>query len=382
MTRYAVRHATVYEYGGDVVHSHHLLHLQPREFAFQRCLEHSLTLDPQPSFSREDVDAFGNPIARLEYDRAHKRLAVTAEMHVEIFPRGVDSLDAAEPWDGLRSRLSYHAVPVAAADLEACRFRMRSTHVTLKQAFEDYAADCFTPGRPVAAACLALMRKIHREFKYVPGSTTNRTSIVEVLKGRRGVCQDFAHFMIGERADRNTILGALLALGGVALISLVGNVRGDVLYVLAALVASASSGYANVYLKRYAHFEPLTTLPPAMLIAGVTMTVFGIPFEHPDWHRATAPASLTALAYLAVCGSGIAFYMNHWLLQRIDSGIMGLSALMIPVLAVIVGAIFGHEHLGIRDLIGAFLVLIGVCLSLFRTTPSEVEITTEPHLAV
>jgi drug/metabolite transporter (DMT)-like permease len=192
----------------------------------------------------------------------------------------------------------------------------------------------------------------------------------------------FAHFMIGERADRNTILGALLALGGVALISLVGNVRGDVLYVLAALVASASSGYANVYLKRYAHFEPLTTLPPAMLIAGVTMTVFGIPFEHPDWHRATAPASLTALAYLAVCGSGIAFYMNHWLLQRIDSGIMGLSALMIPVLAVIVGAIFGHEHLGIRDLIGAFLVLIGVCLSLFRTTPSEVEITTEPHLAV
>ena len=191
----------------------------------------------------------------------------------------------------------------------------------------------------------------------------------------------FAHFMIGERADRNTILGALLALGGVALISLVGNVRGDVLYVVAALIAAASSGYANVYLKRYAHFEPLTTLPPAMLIAGVTMTAFGIPFEHPDWHRAVAPASLGALAYLAVCGSGIAFYLNHWLLQRIDSGIMGLSALMIPVLAVIVGAIFGHEQLGIRDLAGALLVLIGVCLSLLRTTPSTVDITSEPHLA-
>jgi transglutaminase-like putative cysteine protease len=90
--RYAVSHATVYEYGGDVVHSHHLLHLQPREFAFQRCLEHSLTFDPQPSFSRQDVDAFGNPIARLEYDRAHERLAVTAETHVEILPRGAASL--------------------------------------------------------------------------------------------------------------------------------------------------------------------------------------------------------------------------------------------------------------------------------------------------
>jgi transglutaminase-like putative cysteine protease len=197
MTRYAVRHATVYEYGGDVVHSHHLLHLQPREFAFQRCLEHSLTLDPQPSFSREDVDAFGNAIARLEYDRAHERLAVTAEMQVEVFPRAAELLDAAEPWDELRRRLAYRAIPISSADLEACRFRMRSSHVPLKLAFEDYAADCFTPGRPVAAAGEALMRKIHQEFKYLPGSTTNRTSIVDVLKSRRGVCQDFAHIMIG-----------------------------------------------------------------------------------------------------------------------------------------------------------------------------------------
>jgi drug/metabolite transporter (DMT)-like permease len=192
----------------------------------------------------------------------------------------------------------------------------------------------------------------------------------------------FAHFMVGERARWSTIAGAALALGGVALISLVGSVRGDIWYVLAAVVASASSGYANVYLKRYAHAEPLATLPPAMLLAGVTMTTLGIPFEHPDWHRAISPSSLAALAYLAICGSAIAFYLNHWLLQRIDSGLMGLSALMIPVLAVIVGAAFGHEVLGIRDLIGALLVLIGVCLSMARGTRTQIEVTTEPHLAV
>jgi len=66
----------------------------------------------------------------------------------------------------------------------------------LKQSFEDYARGCFEPGRSIAAAANELMHKIHREFKYVAGSTTNRTSIVEVLKNRRGVCQDFAHFMI------------------------------------------------------------------------------------------------------------------------------------------------------------------------------------------
>jgi transglutaminase-like putative cysteine protease len=196
MTRFAVRHATLYEYGGDVSHSHHLLHLKPREFAFQRCLKHSLVLDPEPSTICEDFDAFGNAIARLEYGRSHDRLTVVAEMDVEIFPRVVDSIDSAEPWDQLRARLSYHAVPMAPADLEACRFRMRSNHVLLKQAFEDYAKDCFSSGRSTAAASHALMRQIYRDFKYVSGSTTNRTSVVDVLKTRRGVCQDFAHLMI------------------------------------------------------------------------------------------------------------------------------------------------------------------------------------------
>jgi transglutaminase-like putative cysteine protease len=196
MTRYAVRHATVYEYGGDVSHSHHLVHLKPREYEFQRCLEHSLALDPEPSSICEDVDAFGNAIARLEYDRTHDRLAVVAKMDVEIFPRNAASLEAADPWDAVRHRLSYRAVPMPAADVEACRFRMQSSHVLLKQAFQDYAENCFTPGRSIAAACNELMRKIYREFKYVAGSTTNRTSIVDVLKNRRGVCQDFAHLMI------------------------------------------------------------------------------------------------------------------------------------------------------------------------------------------
>ncbi len=174
----------------------------------------------------------------------------------------------------------------------------------------------------------------------------------------------FAHVMVGERAGRNTIIGALLALGGVATISLVGDIRADFLYVLATLGASISSAYANVYLKRHANAEPFTTLPPAMLLAGIAMSAYGIVVERIDLHHALAPAPLAALAYLAVFGSAIAFYLNHWLLQRIDSGTMGLSALMIPVLAVIVGALFGHEVFGVRDIVGALLVIVGVWLSM------------------
>ena len=176
----------------------------------------------------------------------------------------------------------------------------------------------------------------------------------------------FAHRMVGERATRKTIAGAAIALGGVALISLSGGVRGDLAYVLAAIVAAASSAFATVYLKRFSHAEPLAVLPPAMLVAGIALTAAGLVFERPDWSLAIAPVPLAAVASLAVFGSAIAFYLNHWLLQRVDSGIIGLSALMIPVIAVIVGAMFGGEVLGPRDAIGAALVIGGISLSMLR----------------
>ena len=189
----------------------------------------------------------------------------------------------------------------------------------------------------------------------------------------------FARAMLGERADRNTLAGAVLALGGVCLISLVGDVRADLVYVLAALVASASTAYANVYLKRYAHSEPLVTLPPAMLAAGIAMTLWGATFERVDLHRAFEPATLGAVAYLAIFGTALAFSLNHWLLQRISSGSMGLSALLIPIVAVVVGALFGGEVFGVRDIVGAVLVLGGVSLALTRARPSVVVVTAEPQ---
>jgi len=221
-----------------------------------------------------------------------------------------------------------------------------------------------TPPLHLVAVLALTMFGINYALTYV-AETHLASGLVAVLFGTLPFFVfGFAHFMVGERATRATIAGAVLALCGVAVISAVGNVGGGLWYVVAALVASASSAYANVYLKRYSDAEPLATLPPAMLLAGVGLAAWGLIFEHVDIARALAPSSLAALFYLAVCGSAIAFYLNHWLLQRISSGVMGLSALMIPVIAVTVGILFGGETFGLRDLIGAALVIGGVTLSL------------------
>ncbi len=194
--RYRVRHQTSYQYGGDVAHSHQLLHLMPRDSATQSCRSRTIALTPEPSTRREDVDAFGNFVTRLEYDLPHDRLDVLAEVEVEVnAPRGAAAAESV-PWEEVRDALSYSGSPMSEAQLDACRFRMESSYVRIKQSFGDYGADCFPPGCPVLAGAESLMHKIHRDFSYAPGSTNISTSAVEAFTARRGVCQDFAHIML------------------------------------------------------------------------------------------------------------------------------------------------------------------------------------------
>ena len=169
---------------------------------------------------------------------------------------------------------------------------------------------------------------------------------------------------LGERVRAMTVVGALLALGGVAAISVGSDVHGSLPYVFAILGAAAISAYATVELKKFAASDPFLTLPPAMLIAGVTMTIAGAAFEHPDWRRGASPSSIGAILYLALLGSAVAFYLNHWLLQRLDTWVVGLSTLVIPVIAVAAGALLGGEAFGTKELGGAALVIVGMWLAL------------------
>ena len=193
---YRVRHETAYTYGSDVAHSHQLLHLVPRPAPYQQCLEHTIEIAPAAFRRREEIDAFGNPVTRVELEHPHRELRVTTDMEIEVHPR--PPIPAAETiaWDRLVARFAYTGRSPARADLEANRFRSESPYVRVKRMFTDYTEDCFPAGAPILVCAQALMTKLHTELKYAPGATTIATPVTEVLEIRRGVCQDFAHLMI------------------------------------------------------------------------------------------------------------------------------------------------------------------------------------------
>jgi len=192
---YRVKHETLYQYSAEVVHAHHLLHLVPRAMTHQVCSEQSVQISPEPTEKIDAVDAFGNPLQRLEFNRPHQQLSVTSEMNVEVRERPAAG-EQSEPWERVRNRLQYAGRPPGDDHIEALRYRVESPYVRIKQAFTEYGSDCFPAGRLLLEAAHALMMKLYREMKYTPGVTDISTPLLQVLKDKRGVCQDYAHLMI------------------------------------------------------------------------------------------------------------------------------------------------------------------------------------------
>ncbi|HEX9138931.1 MAG TPA: transglutaminase N-terminal domain-containing protein, partial [Steroidobacteraceae bacterium] len=158
--RYQVRHQTVYAYGSEVAHAHHLLHLAPRATETQSCEDFTLELLPQPGEIGTHVDAFGNQVTLLELDRPHDRLQVTARTLVQVLARERPDPAASRPWEQVAEGLAYAPRPIEAPWLEAARFRTQSPFVPIKSVIAKYAAPCFTAGAPLLSAAAALMQKI------------------------------------------------------------------------------------------------------------------------------------------------------------------------------------------------------------------------------
>lgn len=174
----------------------------------------------------------------------------------------------------------------------------------------------------------------------------------------------FSRLMLGEKTPLRGVIGACIAFAGVALVSISGSIHASPVYVFAVIAAAASAAYANVYTKRYGVVPPLVSLPPAMLLAGLFVLAIGLTIEPTNWHRAFSPASIGALLYLTIAGTGLTFFLLLWLIARLPAGIVGMATLIFPAIALAVGVLFAGEHLGARELAGCALVLAGVAAAL------------------
>jgi transglutaminase-like putative cysteine protease len=204
-----VRHDTTYDYDAPVELAHHVAFLGPRATPLQQVRDWSLAITPLPDEWMDlgpsqgpqripqrqlSLDAWGNSRVAFSHSRVHEQLVVRSQFEAGVRVGPVVDPDRSAAWEAVAQSLNYRA---GAARTDAVEFRLPSRFVPLTPALAAFGQEAFTPGRPLAAGALALMNLIHTQFAYQPASTSVGTGAVEALALRRGVCQDFAHVLIG-----------------------------------------------------------------------------------------------------------------------------------------------------------------------------------------
>jgi transglutaminase-like putative cysteine protease len=197
--KYRITHKTWYVYAELAPVCHNLVHLSPRETDTQQCDDYQLLIDPAPAFLAERIDYFGNLAEYFSIENAHRKLEITAESTVEVDPsKARDSKTIA--WQecvvrhssGTKTRSN--SVSIDPVDYQLA---LPSARVPPIADLRDYAAKSFTGRISIVDAIVDLTSRIHRDFKFDSRATTVNTPLADVLRLRRGVCQDFAHLATG-----------------------------------------------------------------------------------------------------------------------------------------------------------------------------------------
>ena len=250
MSVYRVRHVTRYVYEAPVVHAHHHCHLRPRQFDWQGVAKHDLDVVPSAAV-RRSVDYFGNQIHVLEVASDHEVLDVVSSSVVEVAPRPEVPPAGGLAWDEVARRFRSVGAP-----LSALEFAFDSPLVRAHPLLAAYAEPVFPAGRPIVEAVRQFCRKIFDEFQYETRVTDVSTPLGQVLRERRGVCQDFAHVAIG--CLRSLGLAARYVSGYLETLPPAGKPR--------LVGADASHAWASVFVPGYGwlDFDPTNDVLPGV----------------------------------------------------------------------------------------------------------------------
>jgi transglutaminase-like putative cysteine protease len=189
--KYKLTHKTTYTYT-DAIHNYQcIVCLHPITSERQNCEDFKLTIEPNPQNLFARTDYFGNTQYYFSILKPHKVLQVIATSIVAVFPPKVpvaNTITCAEALHLFSTKLVLKN--------ELLQFQLPSPFIFWNEEIKLFAQTCLVPNESLYESIAKLSEKIFTEFEFNSGATTINTPLSEVLKLRKGVCQDFTHLMI------------------------------------------------------------------------------------------------------------------------------------------------------------------------------------------
>jgi len=185
---YTIRHVTEFRYSQPIRESQMEVRKRPRSDEGQRCLEFSLSVEPDARV-HSYVDHLGNTVHHFDVARLHQELRMSAVSWVErLGSRKLPERLSSDAW-AETARF--------AQDFNNWDWLHPSQYATPSEALRSFVNDCRIARRDDPMSTLReLNTALHGAIAYVPKSTRVDSPIDECLQNRKGVCQDFAHVFI------------------------------------------------------------------------------------------------------------------------------------------------------------------------------------------
>jgi drug/metabolite transporter (DMT)-like permease len=174
-------------------------------------------------------------------------------------------------------------------------------------------------------------------------------------------------FLRTQRLTVRLAVALLIGIGGVAaLVShslYLGGAPIDTAGAVALIVASISWSISSALTRKLPlPASKVMSSGVQMLAGGVLLVLTAASLgEFRGFHPSTVSrGAWLSLLYLIVAGSIVAFTAYVWLIHHESPTKVGTYAYVNPVVAVLVGYVWGGEALGLRTILGTLLVLISV----------------------
>src|SRR4051812_7920516 len=175
-----------------------------------------------------------------------------------------------------------------------------------------------------------------------------------------------AHFLTSdERMTPRKIAGVLLGFGGVATMigpALLANIGTDALAQLACVTASLCYALAAVWARRFRRMgvSPLSVTTGQLTAGAAIMLPFALLVDQP-WTHALPPLSAWgAITALALLCTAFGYVLYFRLIETSGATNALLVTLLVPPVAIVLGALFLNETLAVQDFLGLGLIALGL----------------------
>lgn len=166
-----------------------------------------------------------------------------------------------------------------------------------------------------------------------------------------------------ERFSVNSIVGIVLGFLGILVLVGPEAVRGLSLHSLAqigCLGATISYAFAAVYGRRFRNTAPIVVSTCQLVVSALVALPFELIIDKPWTLAMPSAGTWAAMIAMAVLATSAAYILYFALINYAGAVNASLVTLLIPVVALILGGLFLHEHLGWGTFAGMGLILIGL----------------------